>query len=80
MIDYEYILKIEKKDIDLINKITEAYEGLANVRTLDSKIAYVRLLTNIYFIEDIQKMFNKLREVYDMKIEILSEGSWKGEV
>ena len=37
MIDYEYIIEIGRENIDIVNKITEAYEGIGNVRTLDSK-------------------------------------------
>ena len=47
MRSYEYILDIDKHDIDFINKIVEAYEGLAIVRTLDSKNGKIKFLPSI---------------------------------
>ncbi|MDK9580643.1 DUF4911 domain-containing protein [Sneathia sanguinegens] len=39
MEEYEYILEVGRENIDIINKITEAYEGIGNVRTIDKKRA-----------------------------------------
>ena len=35
MYSYEFFIESEKKHIDFINKIIEAYEGVGVVRTLD---------------------------------------------
>ncbi len=80
MIDFEYIIKIEKKDIDIINKITEAYEGIGNVRTLDSKEGLIKILTNSYFIEDIDNMLEKIRKTLFFDIKVISKEVWQGEI
>ena len=36
MKSWEYIIQTRKEHIDFINKIVEAYDGLGNVRTLDT--------------------------------------------
>lgn len=79
MYSYEYILKINKYDIDFINKIVEAYEGLAIVRTLDKKEGVIKLLTNSYFIEDVNNLLEKL-ERYNIEIKIQKQGIWEGEL
>jgi len=78
MIDYEYIIEIGRENIDIVNKITEAYEGIGNVRTLDSKKGIVKILTNKYFLGDINNMFLKIKEVFNIDIKIISENEWQG--
>ena len=78
MIDYEYIIEIGRENIDIVNKITEAYEGIGNVRTLDSKKVIVKILTNKYFLDDINNMFLKIKEVFNIDIKIISENEWQG--
>lgn len=80
MIDYEYIVKLDRKNIDIMNKITEAYEGIGNIRTLDSNIALVKILTNSYFLEDINLMLDKIREAFNIDIEVISVKKWSGEI
>ncbi|WP_067141907.1 DUF4911 domain-containing protein [Oceanivirga salmonicida] len=80
MIDYEYILKIGRKDIDIINKITEAYEGIGNVRTIDSHKALIKILTNSYFLDDIDNMLEKIRQTLNVDIEVISKEVWQGEI
>lgn len=77
MKSYEYIISTDKYNIDYINKIVEAYEGLAIVRTLDQKNGIIKILTNTYFKDDVDKLILKLRK-YDIKIDIIEEGIWKG--
>lgn len=77
MKSYEYILKTDKYNIDYINKIVEAYEGLAIIRTLDQKEGIIKLLTNTYFLEDVNELFEKFKR-FNIDIEILKEGIWKG--
>ena len=62
MRSYEYILDIDKHDIDFINKIVEAYEGLAIVRTLDSKNGKIKILTNEYMKNDVDLLLEKFRK------------------
>ena len=72
MRSYEYILDIDKHDIDFINKIVEAYEGLAIVRTLDSKNGKIKILTNEYMKNDVDLLLEKFRK------NIISQDFWKG--
>ncbi|ACZ00994.1 DUF4911 domain-containing protein [Streptobacillus moniliformis] len=79
MKSYEYIISTDKYNIDFINKVVEAYEGLAIIRTLDRKEGLIKLLTNTYFIDDINLLIDKFRKNgIDMKI--LEERVWKGEL
>ena len=71
MRSYEYILDIDKHDIDFINKIVEAYEGLAIVRTLDSKNG------NEYMKSDVDLLLEKFRK-NGIKFDIISQDFWKG--
>ena len=77
MRSYEYILDIDKHDIDFINKIVEAYEGLAIVRTLDSKNGKIKILTNEYMKSDVDLLLEKFRK-NDIKFDIISQDFWKG--
>ena len=77
MRSYEYILDIDKHDIDFINKIVEAYEGLAIVRTLDSKNGKIKILTNEYMKSDVDLILEKFRKNV-IKFDIISQDFWKG--
>lgn len=76
-ISYEYILDIDRYDIDFINKIVEAYEGLAIVRTLDKKAGKIKILTNEYFIDDVELLFEKFKK-FGIEIKVIEKGYWKG--
>lgn len=78
MNEYEYILKVGRENIDILNKITEAYEGIGNVRTLDSKEGIIKILTISYFLDDIDKMLEKIKRVYNIDIKIISKEEWQG--
>ncbi|VWL85320.1 DUF4911 domain-containing protein [Oceanivirga miroungae] len=80
MIDYEYIIKIDRKDIDIMNKITEAYEGIGNIRTLSASEGLVKILTNKYFLNDVDLMLEKIRKVFKINVEVLSIKKWEGEI
>lgn len=80
MIDYEYIIEVGRENIDILNKITEAYEGIGNVRTIDNKKGIVKILTNTYFINDVLLMFEKIKKIYGIEIKILFENEWQGEI
>lgn len=77
MRSYEYILDIDKHDIDFINKIVEAYEGLAIVRTLDSKNGKIKILTNEYMKNDVDLLLKKFRK-NGIEFNIISQDFWKG--
>lgn len=80
MIDYEYIIKVEKKDIDIMNKVIEAYEGIGNIRTISAEKGIVKILTNKYFLSDIDEALNKIKRIFKIDFEIISDNNWKGEV
>lgn len=80
MNDYEFILKVGKANIDIINKIMEAYEGLGNVRTLDNTKGIIKILTLSRYESDIESVLNKIEDCFKINIEILSKGVWQGEI
>lgn len=80
MIDYEYIIEIGRNNIDIVNKITEAYEGIGNVRTIDKNRGIIKLLTNTYFLEDIEKMLTRLKNDLDIEYIVISKGNWNGDI
>ena len=79
MKSYEYFIQTEKKHIDFINKIMEAYEGLGIMRTLDANKGLVKIITIDTAKKDIDGIIEDLNK-RDIKIEILEEGFWKGEL
>ena len=79
MKSYEYFIQTEKKHIDFINKIMEAYEGLGILRTLDANKGLVKIITIDTAKKDIDGIIEDLNK-RDIKIEILEEGFWKGEL
>ena len=66
-----------KEHIDFINKIVEAYDGLGNVRTLDNNNGLIKIITNSYFTDDMDKVIERLR-AKDIHIEILEKREWLG--
>jgi len=74
---WEYIIQTKKEHIDFINKIVEAYEGAGNVRTLDNKNGLVKIITNSYFLNDMDNILKRLREK-DVFIEIIEKREWLG--
>ena len=77
MKSWEYIIQTKKEHIDFINKIVEAYEGAGNVRTLDNKNGLVKIITNSYFLNDMDNILKRLRE-NDIFIEIIEKREWLG--
>ena len=72
MKSWEYIIQTKKEHIDFINKIVEAYEGLGNVRTLDNQNGLIKILTNSYFIDEMDLVIERLKK-NDIYIEILEK-------
>ena len=77
MKSWEYIIQTKKEHIDFINKIVEAYEGVGNVRTLDNQNGLIKILTNSYFINEMDLVIERLKK-NDIYIEILEKREWLG--
>lgn len=77
MRSYEFYINTEKKDIDFINKVIEAYEGIGVVRTLSAKDGKIKIITIDSYIDELKSIFKRLRE-YDVKLEIEKETYWEG--
>ena len=55
----------------------EAYDGLGNVRTLDNKNGLIKIITNSYLLEDMDKVLKKLQKK-GIEIEIQDRREWLG--
>lgn len=77
MKSWEYIIQTKREHIDFINKIVEAYDGLGNVRTLDNKNGLIKIITNSYLLEDMDKVLEKLQK-NGIEIEIQDRREWLG--
>ena len=77
MKSWEYIIQTKREHIDFINKIVEAYDGLGNVRTLDKKNGLIKIITNSYLLEDMDKVLEKLQKK-GIEIEIQDRREWLG--
>ena len=77
MKSWEYIIKTRKSDIDYINKIIEVHEGTANVRTLNSEEGMVKILTNEFFLNDVELIIKKQKK-HGVVLEILEKREWQG--
>lgn len=77
MKSWEYIIQTKRENIDFINKIVEAYDGLGNVRTLDNKNGLIKIITNSYLLEDMDKILEKLQKK-GIEIEIQDRREWLG--
>ena len=77
MKSWEYIIQTKREHIDFVNKIVEAYDGLGNVRTLDNKNGLIKIITNSYLLEDMDKVLEKLQKK-GIEIEIQDRREWLG--
>lgn len=77
MKSWEYIIQTKREHIDFINKIVEAYDGLGNVRTLDNKNGLIKIITNSYLLEDMDRVLEKLQKK-GVEIEIQDRREWLG--
>ena len=77
MKSWEYIIQTKREHIDFINKIVEAYDGLGNVRTLDNKNGLIKIITNSYLLEDMDRVLEKLQKK-GTEIEIQDRREWLG--
>lgn len=74
---WEYIIKTKKEYIDFINKVIEAYDGLGNVRTLDNQSGLIKILTNSYLLDDMDKAIETLKQK-NIEMEVLKKREWLG--
>lgn len=79
MESYEFIVKSRREDIDFINKIIEAYEGLGVVRTTNAKEGLLTIITTSNFKDELRDIILDLGKNY-VVAEILEEGRWKGKL
>lgn len=77
MKSWEYIIQTKREHIDFINKIVEAYEGVGNVRTLDNRNGLIKIITNSFFLDDIDNIIERLRKK-NIFIEIIEKREWLG--
>ena len=77
MKSWEYIIQTKKEYIDFINKIIEAYDGLGNVRTLDNQNGLIKILTNSYLLDDMDKAIEVLKQK-NLEMEVLEKREWLG--
>ena len=74
---WEYIIQTKKEYIDFINKVIEAYDGLGNVRTLDNQSGLIKILTNSYLLDDMDKAIETLKQK-NIEMEVLKKREWLG--
>ncbi|MGL5377886.1 MAG: DUF4911 domain-containing protein [Cetobacterium sp.] len=79
MDSYEFRIKTKREDIDFINKVMEAYEGIGVVRTKDATAGDLTIVSTTDFKEDVRMIVEDLNKNW-VKAEIVSEGPWSGEL
>ncbi|MGL4358041.1 MULTISPECIES: DUF4911 domain-containing protein [unclassified Cetobacterium] len=79
MDSYEFKIKTKREDIDFINKIMEAYEGVGVVRTKNADAGDLSIVSTTDFKEDVRMIVEDLNRKW-VKAEIVSEGPWSGEL
>lgn len=80
MQSYEFMIQSRKEDIDFINKILEAYEGVGVVRTVDAKKGVLSIITTMDFKEDARFIILDLAKNYDVEAVIIKEEIWQGKL
>jgi hypothetical protein len=68
--DTRILIRIQPKDIDYLNKIIEAYDGLGLVHTLDRKAGIVAVHVTPDTAEDVRDIIANLRIQVDF-IELM---------
>lgn len=76
---YEFKIKTRREDIDFINKIMEAYEGVGIVRTKNADAGDLTVISTIDFKEDVREIIEDLNAKW-VKAEIVWEGPWTKEL
>lgn len=79
MKSYEFLVQSTKEDIDFINKIIEAYEGIGVVRTLDPVNGLISIISTYDFKDFVKDVIEDLNKKW-VKATIISEGLWSGKL
>lgn len=79
MQSYEFFVDSEKKHIDFINKIIEAYEGIGVVRTLDASLGLIKIISTDDFKDFVKEVLEDL-DSRGVTAKITKEGPWAGEL
>lgn len=74
---YEFLIKTTREDIDFINKIIEAYEGIGVVRTISAEKGLLNIITTYDFKDFLRTIIEDLNTKW-VKAEILEEKPWTG--
>ncbi len=77
MHSYEFFIESEKKHIDFINKIIEAYEGVGVVRTLDPKNGLLKIISTSDYADLVRGIVEDL-DARGVTAKITKEGPWEG--
>ena len=75
---YEFLIQSRKEDIDFINKVIEAYEGIGVVRTVDANAGIVNVISTDDFKDFVRTIIEDLDKNYGVEAKITEEGPWKG--
>ncbi len=75
---YEFLIQSRKEDIDFINKIIEAYEGIGVVRTVDANAGLLNVISTDDFKDYARAIIEDLDKNYGVEAKIIEEGTWKG--
>ncbi|MGL6064772.1 MAG: DUF4911 domain-containing protein [Fusobacteriaceae bacterium] len=74
---YEFLVQTERTDIDFINKIIEAYEGIGVVRTISAEKGLLNIITTYEFKEFLREVLEDLNIKW-VRAEIIDEKPWSG--
>ena len=74
---YEFLIQSRKEDIDFINKIIEAYEGIGVVRTINAEKGIINIITTYDYKNFLKEILEDLNENW-VKAEIIEEKPWSG--
>jgi hypothetical protein len=74
---YEFFIQTERKHIDFINKVIEAYEGFGIVRTLDANLGTIKIISTTFYKDDVRAVIEDL-DKSGVYAKITEEGPWKG--
>jgi len=79
MHSYEFFIESEKKHIDFINKIIEAYEGVGVVRTLDPNKGLLTIISTSDYVDFVRDIIKDLDD-RGVTAKITKEGPWEGKL
>lgn len=77
MHSYEFFVQSEKKHIDFINKIIEAYEGVGVVRTLDAQMGNIKIISTSDYADIVRAILEDM-DSRGVTAKITKEGPWEG--